>query len=126
MAKILIVEDDPPTLALVKATLEEAGHAVSQAGNGAEAVIAVNSDAPDLILMDIMMPIMNGFQALHVLKSSPMTKDIPVVMLTARSGDVDMAQGWAEGVDFYLTKPFSPKELLTVVKRILPAKDAEA
>jgi len=126
MAKILIVEDDPPTLALVKAVLEGAGHSVGTAGNGAEALIAVNTTVPDLILMDVMMPVMNGFQALHVLKNNPLTQEIPVVMLTARTGDMDMAQGWAEGVDFYLTKPFSPKELLTVVERIIPPQSEQA
>jgi CheY-like chemotaxis protein len=125
MARILVVEDDPPTVALVKAVLEEAGHCVNKACNGAEALIEVNSRKPDLILLDVMMPVMNGFQTLHILKANPVTEDIPVVMLTARSGDTDMAQGWAEGVDFYLTKPFSPKELLTIVHRILPQQQTK-
>jgi len=126
MAKILVVEDDPPTAALVKAALEGAGHTVSIVGNGAEALLAVNTDPPNLVVMDVMMPIMNGFQALRVLKTNPATQQIPVVMLTARSADMDMAQGWAEGVDFYLTKPFSMGELLTVVDRILSANHLQA
>lgn len=119
MAKILVVEDDPPTVALVKTVLERAGHSINAAANGAEALLTINANMPDLILMDVMMPVMNGFQTLHVIKSNPLTQDIPVIILTARSGDIDMAQGWAEGVSFYLTKPFSAKELLTVVERLL-------
>lgn len=119
MAKILVVEDDPPTVALVKTVLERAGHSINAAANGAEALLTINANMPDLILMDVMMPVMNGFQTLHVIKSNPLTQDIPVIILTARSGDIDMAQGWAEGVSFYLTKPFSAKELLTVVERLI-------
>jgi len=121
MAKILVVEDDPATVSLVKAVLEEVGHEIHHAGNGAEALIAVSTEAPDLVVMDVMMPVMNGFQALRVIRTNPMTQDLPVLMLTARSSDMDMTQGWAEGVDFYLTKPFAPKDLLTVVSRMLPA-----
>ena len=119
MAKILVVEDDPPTVALVKTVLERAGHSINAAANGAEALLTISANMPDLILMDVMMPVMNGFQTLHVIKSNPLTQDIPVIILTARSGDMDMAQGWAEGVSFYLTKPFSAKELLTVVERLI-------
>lgn len=121
MAKILLVEDDPATVSLVKAVLEEVGHEIQAAGNGAEALIAVNTAAPDLVIMDVMMPVMNGFQALRVIRTNPATQELPVLMLTARSSDMDVTQGWAEGVDFYLTKPFSPKDLLTVVSRMVPA-----
>ncbi len=126
MARILVVDDDPATAALVRAALEGVGHAITLAGNGAEALLAVNHAVPDLVVMDVMMPVMDGFQALHVLKSDPATVDLPVVLLTARSGDVDMARGWRENVDFYLTKPFSVEELLTVVGRILTPNRAQA
>lgn len=126
MARILIVEDDAPTAELVKTVLESAGHTINSAGNGLEAIRLIKTDKPELVLMDVMMPVMNGFQALSILKNDPETDQVPVVMLTARSGDLDMAHGWAEGVDFYLTKPFSPTELITVVERILPTDGASA
>jgi DNA-binding response OmpR family regulator len=72
------------------------------------------------------MPVMDGFQTLHALKSNPATQSIPVVMLTARAAETDMVQGWQEGVDFYLTKPFTVEELLAVVARVLATLETEA
>lgn len=126
MANILVVDDDQPTRVLVKATLEGAGHGVKESANGAECLLAANSFPLDLILLDVNMPVMDGFQTLHALKSNPATQPIPVVMLTARAAETDMVQGWQEGVDFYLTKPFTVEELLAVVARVLATLETEA
>jgi two-component system, OmpR family, alkaline phosphatase synthesis response regulator PhoP len=126
MAKILVVDDDQPTRVLVKATLEGKGHVVIESSNGAECLLATNTASPNLILMDVNMPVMDGFQTLHALKSNPLTQQIPVIMLTARAAETDMVQGWQEGVDFYLTKPFTVEELLAVVDRVLASLEEEA
>ncbi len=89
------------------------------AQNGAECLIAVNEQRPDAIILDVMMPVMDGFQTLQVLQQSPEVKDIPVIMLTARSDDSDIAYGWRWGVSSYLTKPFSVEHLVALVRRVL-------
>jgi CheY-like chemotaxis protein len=126
MANILVVDDDIPTRTLVKAALEGVGHIIRESANGAECLLAANAASPDMILLDVNMPVMDGFQTLHTLKSNPATQTIPVVMLTARAAETDMVQGWQEGVDYYLTKPFTVEELLAVVARVLAAVGTEA
>lgn len=123
MAKrILAVDDEKHILRLVQINLEKAGYEVSTASNGREAVEAVRANRPDLIVMDVMMPEMDGLEALQILKNDDATSSIPVVMLTAKAQDADVFQGWQSGADLYLTKPFNPMELLTFVKRILDAQ----
>jgi two-component system alkaline phosphatase synthesis response regulator PhoP len=123
MAKrILAVDDEKHILRLVQINLEKAGYDVVTASNGREAVDAVRAEHPDLIVMDVMMPEMDGFEALQILKSDEATSSIPVVMLTAKAQDADVFQGWQSGADLYLTKPFNPMELLTFVRRILDAQ----
>ncbi|RYG68630.1 response regulator [bacterium] len=123
MAKrILAVDDEKHILRLVQINLEKAGYDVVTASNGREAVEAVRSEHPDLIVMDVMMPEMDGFEALKILKADDATSSIPVVMLTAKAQDADVFQGWQSGADLYLTKPFNPMELLTFVRRILDAQ----
>ena len=123
MAKrILAVDDEKHILRLVQINLEKAGYLVVTASNGREALEAVASERPDLIVMDVMMPEMDGLEALKKLKENEETADIPVVMLTAKAQDADVLQGWQSGADLYLTKPFNPIELLTFVKRIMDAQ----
>lgn len=124
MAKrILAVDDEKHILRLVQINLEKAGYLVVTASNGREALEAVALERPDLIVMDVMMPEMDGLEALQKLKSDEQTANIPVVMLTAKAQDADVFQGWQSGADLYLTKPFNPIELLTFVKRILDAQN---
>jgi len=123
--KILAVDDERHILRLVQINLEKAGYEVITASNGREAVEKVRAEHPDLVVMDVMMPEMTGFEALQALKEDPATSSIPVVMLTAKAQDADVFHGWQSGADLYLTKPFNPLELLTFVKRILDAQ-AEA
>jgi len=117
--KVLVVDDHPPTVQLVKTALEGLGMEVRSASNGAECLLAVDQDKPDLIILDVIMPVMDGFQTLQVLQQSKETETIPVIMLTARSSDRDVAHGWRSGVTSYLTKPFSIDQLVTLVQRIL-------
>ena len=121
--KILAVDDERHIVRLVQVNLERAGYQVISAFDGKEALKKVESEKPDLIVLDVMMPHMDGFEVLTRLKSDDKTKNIPVVMLTAKAQDADVFRGWASGVDCYLTKPFNPIELLTFVKRIFESYD---
>ena len=116
--KILAVDDERHIVRLIQVNLERAGYQVVAAYDGEEALKKVESEKPDLIVLDVMMPKMDGFEVLKSLKANSQSKDIPVIMLTAKAQDADVFRGWASGVDCYLTKPFNPMELLTFVKRI--------
>jgi CheY-like chemotaxis protein len=118
-AQALVVDDHKATVALIRSSLEQLGLQVTSANNGAECLLAVAKKKPDLILLDVNMPLMDGFQALHILQQSPDTRDIPVIMLTARSDDTDVALGWRWGVTSYLTKPFAVEHLVALVRRVL-------
>jgi two-component system alkaline phosphatase synthesis response regulator PhoP len=120
--KILAVDDERHIVRLVQINLEKAGYEVITASNGREAVEKVRSEHPNLVVMDVMMPEMTGFEALQALKEDPATASTPVIMLTAKAQDADVFHGWQSGADLYLTKPFNPIELLTFVKRILDAQ----
>lgn len=116
--KILVVDDEKHIVRLVQVNLERAGYEVVTAYDGEEALQKVKQERPDLIVLDVMMPKMDGFEVMKHLKADPETKEIPVIMLTAKAQDADVFRGWKAGVDCYLTKPFNPLELLTFVKRI--------
>ena len=119
MAKtILVVDDERHIVRLVQVNLERAGYEVTTAYDGVEAIEAVQSELPDMIILDVMMPRMDGLEALKELRANEQTKDIPVIMLTAKAQDADIFKGWSSGVDSYLTKPFNPRELLAFVDRI--------
>jgi two-component system alkaline phosphatase synthesis response regulator PhoP/two-component system response regulator VicR len=122
--KILAVDDEKHIVRLVQINLQKEGYEVVTATNGREALEAVAQHRPDLIVMDVMMPEMDGFEALQKLKENPATQNIPVVMLTAKAQDADVFKGWQSGADLYLTKPFNPQELITFVKRIFDSQRA--
>jgi len=124
--KILVVEDHPPTAKLVQVALQEQGYRVLTASNGAEGLLAVNAEAPDLVILDVMMPVMDGFDMLRVMRAAPQTRELPVVILTAKSADEDVLRGWATGVSSYLTKPFAIDDLIAMVRRILAAQPPPA
>lgn len=120
MAKrILIVDDEPDTIDVLRAILVQAGYVVTTATNGFEALASVSSARPDLILLDQMMPEMDGNQALLRLKASYATKEIPVVILSAKDGAEDFQRGWDSGTDLYLTKPINSEELTEYLSCIL-------
>ena len=119
MAKILIAEDERDIRDLVAFTLRFAGHEVFAASNGEEAVEMAPRINPDLVLMDIRMPRMTGYEACKVMKADPNLRDIPVVFLTARGQDTEIQQGLEAGAEEYLLKPFAPDQLTSHVKTIL-------
>jgi len=114
--KVLIVDDEPTVLKVLTKLLDDK-YVVIEAKNGEEAVGMAASQQPDLILMDLMMPGMDGYQSCHTIKSSPETSMIPVVMLTALNHEINMKLGRMMGADSYLTKPFDTQELLNTVSR---------
>jgi len=120
--KILAVDDEKHIVRLVQVNLERAGYEVVTANDGKEALEKVESEKPDLLVLDVMMPYMDGFEVLQSLRRNPGTRDIPVIMLTAKAQDADVFKGWQSGVDCYLTKPFNPMELLAFVKRIFQSE----
>mgnify|MGYP001334071347 FL=1 len=119
MAKILIAEDERDIRDLVAFTLRFAGHEVTAATNGEEAVELAPKINPDLILMDVRMPRMTGYEACKIMKTMPGIKDIPVVFLTARGQESEIQQGLWAGAEEYLLKPFAPDQLTERVKAIL-------
>src|SRR6266704_365498 len=123
--KILAVDDERHIVRLVEVNLARAGYQVVTAFDGREALQKVESEKPDLVVLDVMMPFMDGFEVLRNLKANPETADIPVIMLTAKAQDADVFRGWQSGVDCYLTKPFNPMELISFVKRIFKSLDGD-
>ena len=99
--------------------LKATGYEVAVATDGIEAINSVKADRPDLILLDVMMPILNGFQACRQLKDDPQFKNIPVILLTAKSTESDQFWGIEAGADAYITKPYNEKELLVKIKELL-------
>jgi DNA-binding response OmpR family regulator len=117
--KILIVDDEPDALELVAYNLKQAGFSVVTAKDGAEALEKVKSASPDLIVLDVMLPEMDGFALCRVFKNAPVTAGIPIIMLTAKAAEIDRVLGLELGADDYLTKPFSPRELVLRTKKLL-------
>ncbi|MFB0526260.1 MAG: response regulator transcription factor [bacterium] len=122
MAKILIVEDDPTTVQLIQFLLEKNGFEVLIAYNGVEALEISRKEKLDLILMDVMMPKMDGIEAIERLKKGETTRDIPIVILSALGQEMDVMRGLQAGASGYIVKPFSPKELLDEIKAKLEKK----
>jgi len=123
--KILAVDDEKHIVRLVQVNLQRAGYEVVTANDGREALEKVATERPDLVVLDVMMPYMDGFEVLRNLRANPETRELPVIMLTAKAQDADVFKGWQSGVDAYLTKPFNPMELLSFVKRIFKAQEEE-
>lgn len=120
MAKrILVVDDDKHVPRLSKAALEREGYEVLVASDGIEALTIIERDRPNLILLDIAMPNMDGFETLRRLKSTPATVAIRIVIVTARDADEDIARAWQAGADGYLIKPFAPSEMTGMAKTVL-------
>jgi CheY-like chemotaxis protein len=119
MAKILIAEDEPDIRDLVAFTLRFAGHTVIAVGNGADAVETAKSELPELILMDVRMPRMTGYEACQAMKADPITANIPVVFLSAKGQEAEIRSGLDAGAAEYLLKPFAPMELSARVAELL-------
>ncbi len=119
MARILVVEDEKDILELVEISLQLGGLEVIKAGDGLEALEKALTEKPDLILLDIKMPGLSGYEVCRKLKELPQTKNIPVVFLTARGQEHEIREGLEAGGDDYIVKPFAPDELPRRVKEIL-------
>jgi len=118
---ILIVEDDPKSMTLTKDILKVSGFTTLEAVDGQQGVDMAKTSKPDLILMDVMMPKKDGYQACADIKTDPMTKKIPVVMLTALGYQLNEALARRLGADGYVTKPFNREQLIRAISSLLPA-----
>ena len=123
---ILIVEDEESLLKLETILLTVKGYEVSGAGNGGEALQKLASISFDLVLLDVMLPDMDGFEICRSIRNNPRTASIPVVMLTARKNEADQARGMACGANAYLTKPFKSAMIIEVIERLLDGKGTGA
>ncbi|HKL48522.1 MAG TPA: response regulator [Desulfuromonadales bacterium] len=117
--KILVVEDEESLLKLESILLTSKGYEVQGVTNGQAALDAIAEEKPDLVLLDIMLPEMDGFEVCRRIKENPQTKDLPVVMLTAKKSREDMARGQQVGADWYITKPFKSVNVIETIQRFL-------
>jgi twitching motility two-component system response regulator PilH len=125
MARILIVDDSPSQLMGIRRIVEKLGHEALTAEDGAAGVEAAKRELPDLILMDVVMPNLNGFQATRSITREPSTKHVPIVLVTTKDQDTDRVWGMRQGAKAYITKPFSESELADIIQQMLGA-DASA
>ena len=119
MPQILVVEDDPDIADLIRHYLEKSGHAVQLLGSGAAVLPKVRAERPDLIVLDLMLPGLDGLMVCQALRADPLTAAIPIIIVTARGDEADRVSGLELGADDYVTKPFSAKELVARVSALL-------
>ncbi|HEX6828299.1 MAG TPA: response regulator [Burkholderiales bacterium] len=117
--KVLIADDEPNIVLSLEFLMQRAGYQVQVATNGEEALRFAAESCPDLLLLDIMLPRMSGFEVCQKVRENPACGAVKIIMLTAKGRDTEMAKGLAMGADAYVTKPFSTKDLLAQVKQIL-------
>ena len=122
MKKLLVIDDDSMVVKLIKDLTTAAGYSVASANNGQDGLELASHQKPDVILLDIMMPEMDGYKVAHQLKASPLTAGIPIIMLTAVCFDMNKQLALNMGVADYVTKPFDIKELLAKVERCVEAQ----
>jgi DNA-binding response OmpR family regulator len=122
--KILVVDDEPDALELIAFNLKNAGLEVLTAENGDQALRLARSQLPDLILLDLMLPEVDGLEVCKILRRDPATSAIPIIMVTAKAAEMDRVLGLELGADDYVTKPFSPRELVLRVKNLLRRRQA--
>jgi two-component system alkaline phosphatase synthesis response regulator PhoP len=117
--KILVVDDEVNITQILEFSIGSEGYQVITASNGEEAIDRARREQPDLIILDIMMPRIDGYEACRILKSNPLTKSIPVVLLTAKGRDIDKRLGYEVGATDYFVKPFSPNKLIDRIHELL-------
>jgi DNA-binding response OmpR family regulator len=122
--KILVVDDEPDALELIEVNLKGAGFDVLSAANGRQALEKARATLPALVLLDVMLPEVDGLEVCKSLRRDPKTASIPIIMLTARAAEIDRVVGLELGADDYITKPFSPRELILRVKNLLKRQAA--
>ncbi len=123
---VLVVDDQPHIVRLIQVNLEKEGFRVATASDGVEGMEKVRALRPDLVILDVIMPRKDGFEVLRDIKTDEGLAEIPVVMLTVKTHNADIVEGLKEGAELYLPKPFHPKELVSLVKRVLESEEAEA
>lgn len=123
--RILVVDDEPGIVDIAKANLEGYGYSVIPAYDGQEALRRISEDKPDLVVLDILMPEVDGWDVLEQIESDPELSGIPVIMLTARASDEDVLRGLESGAVEYMTKPFYPQDLVAAVKINLQVFDPQ-
>ena len=119
MAKILVVEDEPEIRILVKTILEKAGYSVVEAEDGEAALRLVNEEEPDLVLLDVMIPCIEGWEVCRRIRENEATRRIPIIMVTVRTTDEDIQRSVECGANAHINKPFDQKELLDTIKKLL-------
>lgn len=117
--KILIADDEPNIVTALEFLLKRAGYDVRTAANGDEALALVESFAPDLVLVDIMMPGKSGYEVCQRMREAPQWRHIKIVMVTAKGREAEVSKGLSLGADLYITKPFSTQELIAAIERLL-------
>ena len=117
--KVLIVDDEPNIVAALEFLLEKSGYQVQVAANGEEALARLDDFAPDLVLLDVMVPKMSGYEVCQRMRAQPKWRDIKIVMLSARGREVEVEKGMSLGADLYVTKPFSSAELVATIGGLL-------
>jgi two-component system, OmpR family, alkaline phosphatase synthesis response regulator PhoP len=124
--KILIIEDERDIVEMVKYNLEKEGYSTVVACNGREGFSSAKKERPSLIILDLMLPDIDGFEVCRLLKNNDITNQIPIIMLTAKSREADRVAGLELGADDYVTKPFSPRELIARIRAVLRRNDSIA
>ena len=122
MARILIVDDSPSQLLGIQRIVEKLGHQILTATDGAAGVETAKAELPDLVLMDVVMPNLNGFQATRTLARDEATRHIPVILVTTKDQDTDRMWGMRQGAKAYITKPFSEEDLSAVIAQVFSAE----
>jgi len=117
--KILVVDDEVNITQILEFSIGAEGYEVLTASNGEEAIDRARREQPDLIILDIMMPRIDGYEACRILKTNPLTRNIPVVLLTAKGRDIDRRLGYEVGATDYIVKPFSPNKLIERIQELL-------
>jgi two-component system, cell cycle response regulator DivK len=118
--RILVVEDQPDSRQIIRDTLAGTDYEITEAENGKEALTAIEKQRPDLILMDIQLPIMDGYTATNHIKANPALRSIPIIAVTSYALASEEKKARAAGCDDYVTKPFSPRQLLAKIRQYLP------
>ena len=126
MPLILVADDDPTVVIALQFLLEQAGFKVAAARDGQEALEAMQRDVPDLLLLDVMMPRLSGYDVCERVRGSPAWRHVPIIMLTAKGGIVEARKGLALGADAYMTKPFGTQELLGRINELLARRTCES
>lgn len=117
--KVLIAEDEPNIVISLEYLMQQSGYEIQTVTNGIDALRAAREFRPDLMLLDIMLPLKNGYEVCQSVRETPELSRVKIVMLTAKGRDTELAKGLALGADAYITKPFATRELLETVKRLL-------